>query len=98
VLEPLAAKIKELFKAGGGGGGLGSVFGSLFGAIAGGGSVAPAAAGAVGKQSSGMTVNITNNIGAAYGDAGLAKALEANRRATIAQLSDMQARGRMAMG
>jgi hypothetical protein len=50
------------------------------------------------RGSGGTTINITNNVGAAFGDAGLAKALEANRRATIAQLSDMQARGRMAMG
>ena len=81
--------LNTLFGAAGSGGG--GMFGSIGAGIA-----SSAAGGQV--KSAGASIVINNNVGAAYGDAGLAKALEQTKRATLAELQDLQARGRLAMG
>jgi uncharacterized phage infection (PIP) family protein YhgE len=103
ILEPLARNLRELFK--GFGGGVGGGFNpvdalfKLFGSAGGGGIAAAGAGGGVRAASAGggLVVNITNNVGASYGDAALAKALDDSSKATVARIVDMQSRGRLAL-
>lgn len=101
IIEPLAHSLRRAFSAGGGGGGLGSIIGEFFKAFAagsGGSSHTATAAqnvGAVARAAAATTIHITNNVGAAYGDAALGRALEETSRATVARIVDLQARGRL---
>jgi hypothetical protein len=107
ILEPMMQSIRDFSKQSKSGGGsfLGLLIDGIGKFVTGGGG-APNSAGAAngewdilpsaGKASAagGASYTFNYNIGATYGDAALNKALLDNQRATIAQLQDMQARGR----
>jgi hypothetical protein len=109
ILEPLMQSIRDFSKQSKSGGGsfLGLLIDG-FGKFLTGGGGAGVASGAgaangqwdilppavAGTARGGASYTFNYNIGATYGDAALNKALLDNQRATIAQLQDMQARGR----